>query len=158
MPQRAPAPVYKAVAPLFDWNGFYIGANAGYGWGNTNREIPAVDAVNVPFLGQDPGVSLNGGVYGGHLGFNWVANSSWLFGLEGSFDGVDANKTVTSIAAPANSVATNSFNPRMRQMSLEIDRVDMGYHMLAGQSWSLNAPSKVEIRTAGTTILIEFMK
>src|SRR5258708_24444 len=52
-------------------------------------------------------------------------------------------------AQTANSVATNSFNPRMRQASLEIDRTDLGLHFLAGQSWSLNAPSKVGIDPRG---------
>ena len=33
----------------------------------------------------------------------------------------------------------------MRQASLEVDRTDLGLHFLAGQSWSLNAPSKVGI-------------
>jgi outer membrane immunogenic protein len=28
----AKAPAY--VAPIFNWSGFYIGADAGYGWGN----------------------------------------------------------------------------------------------------------------------------
>src|SRR5215813_14047071 len=46
-------------------------------------------------------------------------------------------------AQTATSVATNSFNPRMRQLSLELDRSDLGFHVLAGQTWSLNAPSKV---------------
>jgi hypothetical protein len=52
-------------------------------------------------------------------------------------------------AQTANSVATNSFNPRMRQLSVEIDRTDVGFHALAGQSWSLNAPSKVGIDPHG---------
>jgi hypothetical protein len=52
-------------------------------------------------------------------------------------------------AQTANSVATNSFNPRMRQASLEVDRTDLGLHFLAGQSWSLNAPSKVGIDPRG---------
>jgi hypothetical protein len=52
-------------------------------------------------------------------------------------------------AQTANSVATNSFNPRMRQLSLELDRTDIGLHVLAGQSWSLNAPSKVGIDPRG---------
>ena len=52
-------------------------------------------------------------------------------------------------AQTANSVATNSFNPRMRQMSLEIDRTDLGFHVLAGQTWSLNAPSKAGIDPHG---------
>ena len=52
-------------------------------------------------------------------------------------------------AQTANSVATNSFNPRMRQASLEIDRTDLGLHVLAGQSWSLIAPSKMGIDPRG---------
>jgi hypothetical protein len=52
-------------------------------------------------------------------------------------------------AQTANSVATNSFNPRMRQASVEIYRKDLGFHVMAGQSWSLNAPSKVGIDSRG---------
>jgi hypothetical protein len=52
-------------------------------------------------------------------------------------------------AQTANSVATNSFNPRMRQLSLTLDRIDLGFHVLAGQSWSLNAPSKSGIDPRG---------
>jgi hypothetical protein len=52
-------------------------------------------------------------------------------------------------AQTASAVATNSFNPRMRQLSLEIDRTDLGLHFLAGQSWSLNAPSKSGIDPRG---------
>jgi hypothetical protein len=52
-------------------------------------------------------------------------------------------------AQTANSVATNSFNPRMRQASLELDRADLGLHFLAGQSWSLIAPGKVGIDPRG---------
>ncbi|PAY10855.1 hypothetical protein CK489_01455 [Bradyrhizobium sp. UFLA03-84] len=52
-------------------------------------------------------------------------------------------------AQTANSVATNSFNPRLRQASIEIARTDLGLHFLAGQSWSLNAPSKAGIDPRG---------
>ena len=52
-------------------------------------------------------------------------------------------------AQTANSVATNSFNPRLRQASVEISRSDLGLHVLAGQSWSLNAPSKAGIDPRG---------
>jgi len=52
-------------------------------------------------------------------------------------------------AQTASSVATNSFNPRMRQLSLELDRTDLGLHFLAGQSWSLNAPVRAGIDPRG---------
>ena len=62
---------------------------------------------------------------------------------------VTVKSTLRGAAQTANSVATNSFNPRMRQMSLEIDRTDLGLHLLAGQSWSLNAPNKAGIDPRG---------
>ena len=31
---KATAPV---LAPMYDWSGFYIGANGGYGWGQESR-------------------------------------------------------------------------------------------------------------------------
>lgn len=52
-------------------------------------------------------------------------------------------------AQTASSVTTNSFNPRVRQLSLQVDRTDLGLHFLAGQSWSLNAPSKSDIDPRG---------
>jgi outer membrane murein-binding lipoprotein Lpp len=52
-------------------------------------------------------------------------------------------------AQTANSVATNSFNPRMRQASVEIARTDLGLHFMAGQSWSLIAPSRAGIDPRG---------
>ena len=34
----AAAPVYKASPPVaaYDWTGFYVGGNIGYGWGRAN--------------------------------------------------------------------------------------------------------------------------
>lgn len=40
-------------------------------------------------------------------------------------------------ATTANSVESNSYNPRMRQFYATIDRSDMGLHVLFGQAWSM---------------------
>jgi hypothetical protein len=46
-------------------------------------------------------------------------------------------------AAPtANSVESNSYNPRIRHLYASYDRSDLGLHLLAGQTWSLLTMSK----------------
>jgi outer membrane immunogenic protein len=68
------APVYKAQpAPVevFNWTGFYIGANVGYSAGSGR--------IN-GFAGSS---DLNGIVGGGQIGYNWQAiGSPWVFGVE----------------------------------------------------------------------------
>lgn len=62
---RAPAPAYAvAPAPMFTWTGFYLGANAGYGWGHADYS----DATS-GFIG------------GVQAGYNWQAGNV-VFGLE----------------------------------------------------------------------------
>jgi outer membrane immunogenic protein len=69
------APIYTAPAPAFSWSGFYVGVNAGYGWGK-------VDLSNIAGTGS---VSTKGGLIGGTLGYNMQAGV-WVWGLEGDID------------------------------------------------------------------------
>jgi outer membrane immunogenic protein len=88
------APVYKAPAasPLYNWSGFYIGVNAGYGWGKANTDIAS--AAGNPFGGgEDPfdplpafahsdSGRLNGPNGGGQIGYNWQFAPMGVFGIE----------------------------------------------------------------------------
>lgn len=93
------APVYKApppAEPVWSWTGFYIGANGGYGWGNTSTTAttfqPAGTVPNpvIPNLAfsQKP----NGPVFGGQVGYNFQVSQTWLIGIEGDFDTAGLNK------------------------------------------------------------------
>jgi outer membrane immunogenic protein len=79
----APAPVYtKApiMAPLWSWTGFYIGANFGGGWGQSND-------TNAFFGTQTTGnFSTSGVLGGGQAGYNWQLGA-WVLGIETDFDG-----------------------------------------------------------------------
>jgi len=68
------APVY--MPPAFTWTGFYVGANAGYGWGNVN----ANGFANVG--------DLDGFVGGGQVGYNYQMGQ-FVVGLEADLQAAD---------------------------------------------------------------------
>jgi outer membrane immunogenic protein len=87
----APAPVY--AAPVFTWTGFYVGAQAGYGWGKDKYSIVSAPAV-APFSTSPTGVL--GGV---HAGYNWQSGA-FVYGLEADLEYAN-QKDKHSITAPA---------------------------------------------------------
>jgi len=94
----APAPIY--AAPIFTWTGFYVGLNAGYGFGgNKNVTIggsPLITgsqlAGSVPFaLGKE----RDGFIGGAQIGYNWQAGA-FVYGLEADFQGADIKKSASA--------------------------------------------------------------
>ena len=77
-----PAPVV-----VWNWDGFYIGLNGGYSWGRSRTSVGYFNTATglpiVPPVGSitDATFNLNGGVFGGQIGYNWQS-SNWVFGLE----------------------------------------------------------------------------
>ena len=85
---KAPPPM---VAPIYDWTGFYIGGNGG--WGQSNSCLNFVDVTGFDF--RDGCASRSGGVVGGQIGYRWQANQ-WVFGLEAQGDWADLSRTRVS--------------------------------------------------------------
>jgi outer membrane immunogenic protein len=82
-------PVYKApapVAPVWTWQGLYIGAHLGGAWGSSDVTTPfgAGSADTSGFLG------------GGQIGYNWQLNPNWVIGVEGdmSWTNADASRVI----------------------------------------------------------------
>src|SRR4051794_28120245 len=76
---KAPPPM---MAALYDWSGFYIGANGGWAWSQRCVDGAAVNGIGV----FDEGCrNASGGVVGGQVGYRWQA-SSFVFGLEAQGD------------------------------------------------------------------------
>ncbi|WBL75365.1 porin family protein [Bradyrhizobium xenonodulans] len=102
------------VAAVYDWTGFYIGLNAGYGWGRNGHQdiLPPAGGFWTPFalgFGSTQTVNPEGGVYGGQLGYNWQS-ANWVFGLEGQFDGASIRRTDISIFFPASDRLSSRIN------------------------------------------------
>ena len=76
-------PVYKApiavAAPYMSWNGFYIGIQGGYAWGDTDMALAFVEPAT-----QFGNHKTDGGLFGGTAGINWQSGA-WVFGLEGDY-------------------------------------------------------------------------
>ncbi|HYI27379.1 MAG TPA: outer membrane beta-barrel protein [Bradyrhizobium sp.] len=85
MPYKAPAYVTS-----YNWTGFYIGAHAGYGWGNSD------------------GLDLRGGFIGGQIGYNWQGmGNPWVFGIEVDSAWADFGRSDT-FGTPAGLVSVSS--------------------------------------------------
>ena len=82
MAVKAAPPPY--VAPIYNWTGFYIGGNGG--WGQSHSCLNFVDVFGFDFA--DGCRSRSGGLVGGQIGYRWQANQ-WVFGLEAQGDWAD---------------------------------------------------------------------
>jgi outer membrane immunogenic protein len=59
-------------APVYPWAGFYVGANAGFGWGNTTAtDVLATNGACWNQCGYQWGSKVSGGTGGGQAGYNW---------------------------------------------------------------------------------------
>lgn len=106
MPVKArPAPPVVAV---YNWTGFYIGGNAGYGWGDEDVALaPTNNAASIAFFaGTFPAFIPNavspkpeGWLAGGQAGYNWQTGR-FVFGLEADLQGADINGTVNTSVLP----------------------------------------------------------
>ena len=80
---QAPPPMPRAPAfvpvPVYNWSGFYIGINGGWGFGTSNW------TNSLAFPGSTGNFDLSGGVAGGTVGANWQINN-FVVGVEGDID------------------------------------------------------------------------
>ncbi|MDQ8728845.1 outer membrane beta-barrel protein [Bradyrhizobium sp. LHD-71] len=65
---RYPVKAPPMVEPVWNWTGFYVGINGGYGWGDSKWGV----------LGSH---DVDGGTVGGQIGYNWQIGP-WVLGLE----------------------------------------------------------------------------
>jgi outer membrane immunogenic protein len=80
-----------AAPPVpYSWTGFYVGGNAGYGWGKSNGDSTLTNS-----LAGSSGFTISSDVAvhsdvlkpssfvgGGQVGYNWQVSRDWVLGLE----------------------------------------------------------------------------
>jgi outer membrane immunogenic protein len=104
----AARPYYRAapiaIPMLYDWSGFYIGANGGYGWSRQCIDITAFN--NGPFDFAEGCKNAGGGIVGGQVGYRWQAGT-WVFGLEAQGDWANLRNERESLLFPGNTWKSN---------------------------------------------------
>ncbi|HLG81636.1 MAG TPA: outer membrane beta-barrel protein [Bradyrhizobium sp.] len=87
-----PAPVIA----VYDWTGFYIGGNGGWGQAHACWDLLTPGGAIVANGCRD----ASGGFAGGQLGYRWQTGA-WVWGVEGQGDWADIRGTRVSLFAPA---------------------------------------------------------
>src|SRR5204863_6794111 len=93
------------VAAVYDWTGFYIGANGG--WGSSRNSWDSV----APFLvGPEGSHDATGGTVGGQVGYRWQAGT-WVFGVEaqGNWADFHGSNVIPLAAAFTNDTRVDAF-------------------------------------------------
>jgi outer membrane immunogenic protein len=95
-PPMAPLPV------IYNWTGFYIGANGGWGQSRNCWDFVVAGAVFA-----DGCRDRSGGLIGGQIGYRWQTGG-WVFGLEAQGDWADLSNTRLSLIDPTFSTRTRT--------------------------------------------------
>ena len=114
---KAPPAAVPFVQP-FTWTGFYLGVNAGYGFGTGSSAITtgqvAANVANVAGGARPANVDLRpeGFIGGGQVGYNWQFGS-FVTGIEADLAYTDFSETRTVVTTPLSGVG--SLNNTFRQ-------------------------------------------
>jgi outer membrane immunogenic protein len=88
LPARTYTKAPVAVAPIYNWAGFYIGLNAGGASSHNCWDLNNVAGVAVVPSVTEGCHDATGGLVGGQIGYRWQA-SNWVFGVEAQGDWAD---------------------------------------------------------------------
>jgi outer membrane immunogenic protein len=89
-----PAP----IAAVYDWTGFYIGVNGGWGSSHNSWDFVSNSAGALP--GSEGSHDATGGTVGGQIGYRWQMGQV-VFGVEGQGNWADFSGSNVSTLFPA---------------------------------------------------------
>jgi outer membrane immunogenic protein len=156
------APVYKVPppTPVFNWTGFYVGGNAGYGWGaGTNPAISFSDPGNTFGIAQYfseggnffPSLQPKGFIGGAQIGYDWQT-FDWaphlVLGVVADFQGADiAASGSPTVTIPGNVPTTETLSEKLE--TLGTVRARVGW---AADNWLFYGSGGVAYGTVNSTL------
>lgn len=104
-----PLKARPAAAPGYNWTGWYVGGNLGYGWGRDTGAlwdgVSDPDGLGFPQsfgIGGNvlPGVKPSGIIGGAQVGYNWQVSRSWVVGAVADLQASDMHATANNTVTP----------------------------------------------------------
>jgi outer membrane immunogenic protein len=98
------------IAAIYNWSGFYVGANGGWGSSHNCWTNTAVGGVVFPPASEGCH-DATGGTAGGQIGYRWQAGS-WVFGLEAQGNWADfrgSNPSLLTLGLTSNRTKIDAF-------------------------------------------------
>jgi len=143
---KAPPP---PIAAVYDWTGFYIGANGG--WGSSHKCWDSVAPALV--LGREGCHDATGGVAGGQIGYRWQTGG-WVWGLEAQGDWADLRgSNISSIFGDRNQSRIDAFGLFTGQVGYAWNNVLFyvkgGAAVTADRFRVLDTPTGIVVGTTG---------
>src|SRR5450631_3562837 len=93
LPARTYTKAPSMVAPVYDWSGFYVGGNGG--WGTSRKCWDFTDPFG-NFIATVGCHNATGGLAGGQFGYRWQSGGV-VFGLEAQGDWANLRGSIVSI-------------------------------------------------------------
>lgn len=145
-PARAPA-VYVPAAAVYNWTGFYIGLNGGWGFASGNTTVTINGGPGGTATGSG---SINGGIFGGQIGANYQMDA-FVIGLEGDWDWSGQSRTdnfVCNVACTGSETVKLPWIATLRgRIGYAMDRVLI--YLTGGAAWT-HTSDNVVVNGSGT--------
>jgi outer membrane immunogenic protein len=135
------------IAAIYDWSGFYIGANGGWG---SSRNCWDVLPPAVVVAAREGCHDATGGVAGGQIGYRWQSGG-WVFGLEaqGNWADLRGSNVSQAFAGSINRSKIDAFGLFTGQVGYAWNNA-----LLYVKGGAAVTDSRYDIRNAATNVLI----
>ena len=149
-PPRAPAAYVPVAVPLYNWTGFYLGPNIGWGW----NSVSVTDGFGLNYNN-----STNQGQFagGGQVGFNYQFPMGVVIGAEWDFDWLpNSNNTGNGTVVPAAGGNTIQVTGNNRWLTDVAARLGYGWDRVlfygkGGWAWVGSSGNGLTNTTTGAT-------
>jgi outer membrane immunogenic protein len=137
------APAYMAA--IYDWSGFYVGANAG--WGTTRKCWDFTSAAGT-FIGAEGCHNATGGVAGGQVGYRWQSGAL-VYGLEaqGDWAGLSGSNTSLLFGTTTNRSRVDAFGLFTGQVGYALNNA-----LLYAKGGAAVTTNRYDVLLAGTVV------